>query len=47
MLHDDGDAEDLEAHELEKAAKHYEDGVEELPISDEDEVRLGFEVTSY
>lgn len=38
MVHDDGDAEDVESHELEKAAKYYDDGIEEQPDSDEDEV---------
>ena len=40
VLHDDGDAEDVEAHELEKAARYYEGGIEEQPHS-ADEVRFG------
>lgn len=38
MVHDDGDEEDVETHELEKAARYYEDGVMEQPESDREEV---------
>lgn len=34
VAHDDGDEEDVEEHELEKAAKYYEDGIEEQPASE-------------
>lgn len=36
MVHDDGDEEDMEEHELSKAGKYFDDGVEEMPEDDND-----------
>lgn len=40
MVHDDGDEEDVETHELEKAARYYEEGIQEQPESEREEVSL-------
>ena len=40
MVHDDGDEEDVETHELEKAAKYYEEGIQEQPEWEREEVSL-------
>lgn len=39
-MHDDGDEEDVETHELEKAARYYEEGIQEQPESEREEVSL-------
>lgn len=36
-MHDDGDEEDMEEHEVEKAVRYYDEGIEDQPDSDKDE----------
>lgn len=37
MVHDDGDEEDMESHEILKALRYFDDQVEEQPDSDKEE----------
>lgn len=46
MVHDDGDEEDLEEHELSKARTYFDDDVEEMPPDDDDEKDDDEEVVS-
>lgn len=39
VVHDDGDEEDMEEHEIEKALKYFDEGIDDQPESDK-EVRI-------
>lgn len=36
MVHDDGDEEDMEDHEVTRAMKYFDEGVEEMPDDEEE-----------
>ena len=46
VVHDDGDEEDLEEHELSKARKYFDEDMEEMPPDDDDEKDDDDEVVS-
>jgi len=46
VVHDDGDEEDMEEHELAKARKYFDEGVEEMPSDDDEKDNDDEEVVS-